>query len=432
MNETSSSSRYDVVAAAILAVSVLLAWRVVTLAMADHQFRANPDPWAALAWRGTLPAALTEAAGQALATGDATAATDSARAALAADPLDGAAYRVLAQAALAQNDMPQARRLMALAIAHDPRDVQARNWLAQDALVRHDAAAALEQYDRLLRMAPAAQAGIFPVLTQLATVPEAREPIARMLATDPPWRDAWLRQFAATAADADTVDATFRAVRRASPLTLEESAAFIGHFVEHRQWDRAFAAWAESLTPGQRAALKTPFNGGFELERAPPPFDWDIGSPEGVDAGIRPLPESSGHGLRLEFYGRRTPFNQVRQLLWLQPGQYQLRWRSRLSGLEAARGLRWVIDCADDPANRLASARPDSGTVPWHDYVWPFTVPADCRAQWLRLELEARIPAETLALGTAWYDDVKIDQIGLPNAAQAANIEPLDRRTRRP
>jgi hypothetical protein len=39
-----------------------------------------------------------------------------------------------------------------------------------------------------------------------------------------------------------------------------------------------------------------------------------------------------------------------------------------------------------------------------------FDVPADCTAQWLTLELDARIAAETQAMGTAWFDDVEVSR----------------------
>jgi len=425
-----SASRNDIISAIILAVAVFMGWRLVPLALAEHF--AHSDPELSKAWRQYEPQALTALAEHHLALDHLPVAADLARRALSANPLAGAAYRVLAQVALRRGDLAEASRLMALALRHDPRDVQARTWLAQQALARRDAPTALAHYDRLLRMLPASQDGIFPILTQLATVPTARESLARILATNPPWRAAWLQQFGATSQDSDAVDATFRAVRNLSRLTLEENAAFIGYFVAHHEWGRAFVAWADSLTPEQRAALRTPVNGTFELERAAPPFDWDISSPDGVDAGIRPLPEGSGHGLRIEFYGRRTPFNNVRQLLWLQPGTYGFKWKSRMSALETARGLRWTVDCVETPGTRLAASAAESGSVPWREYTLYFTVPEGCSAQWLKLELEARIPAETLALGTAWYDDLKIEKTALPIPAHDVTIRQTSEGTRRP
>jgi hypothetical protein len=48
------------------------------------------------------------------------------------------------------------------------------------------------------------------------------------------------------------------------------------------------------------------------------------------------------------------------------------------------------------------------GSSPWQRHEQSFSVPAGCPAQWLQLELDARIPAEYYARGGAWFDDVDI------------------------
>jgi hypothetical protein len=163
------------------------------------------------------------------------------------------------------------------------------------------------------------------------------------------------------------------------------------------------------LSAAQLAALGTPVNPGFE-EQAPPsgPFEWNIGRVSGVDAGIRPSPDGQGHALRIEFQGQRSAFRDVRQLLLLPPGGYQLRWRSRFDGLQAARGLRWTVTCADGTAGVILATEPSTGSSPWRTHAVAFDVPADCPAQWLTLELDARIAAETQAMGAAWFDDVEV------------------------
>jgi hypothetical protein len=99
----------------------------------------------------------------------------------------------------------------------------------------------------------------------------------------------------------------------------------------------------------------------------------------------------------------------VRQLLLLPPGTgYQLQWRSRLDGLQVARGLRWTLTCADGPAGTILASEPLAGYSPWRQHAAAFDVPPDCPAQWLILELDARIAAETQAMGTAWFDDVEV------------------------
>src|SRR5688500_5726398 len=138
----------DARATAILAVLGLLlgwiAWRAVTLGLADHF--AGTDPQRALAWRPAHPQALLTRA-QFLAGGttvaappaerrDPQAAAGLARRALRADPLPGAGWRVLGQVADAAGDRDGAARLYAIAGERSPRDLDAHVWLVDHHLAR--------------------------------------------------------------------------------------------------------------------------------------------------------------------------------------------------------------------------------------------------------------------------------------------------------
>jgi hypothetical protein len=394
--------------AALIAVAGFAAWRIVSLAMAD--FHADSDPARALSWRPDHPAALLRLAEWKLAARRFPEAGTLAQRALAANPLDGRAYRVLADVAREQGDRERQRTFIALAVQHAPRDIAARTWAAQIALEQGDAAAAFSHYDRILRIAPEAQTTIFPVLAGLAAMPGARDALVSRLAEQPPWRASLLGYFAGTTPSADDLLPVFAGLRAKGSLSPDENAALVGRFVRDRRWDQAFVAWAGGLSAAQLAALGTPVNPGFE-DAAPPsgPFEWNFGRVAGVDAGIRSLPDSRGHALRIEFQGQRSPFREVRQLLLLPPGTgYQLKWRSRLDGLQVARGLRWTLTCADGAAETILVTEPSAGSSPWRQHTAAFDVPANCPAQWLVLELDARIAAETQAMGTAWFDDVEV------------------------
>jgi hypothetical protein len=46
---------------------------------------------------------------------------------------------------------------------------------------------------------------------------------------------------------------------------------------------------------------------------------------------------------------------------------------------------------------------------PWTDFAADFSVPAQgCAAQWLRLEIPARVGSETKLEGQVWYRDLRI------------------------
>jgi hypothetical protein len=82
----------------------------------------------------------------------------------------------------------------------------------------------------------------------------------------------------------------------------------------------------------------------------------------------------------------------------IQPDAQKLLAETPLDGAFAA--LAWAL---------LGSSQRLAGSSPWSTLELDFDVPTEnCGAQWLRLELAARIPAETQIGGRAWFDDVAI------------------------
>jgi len=248
------------------------------------------------------------------------------------------------------------------------------------------------------------------VLIGLASIPDGRAALISTLATGPPWRAEFLSDAAYGLPSAADLSQLFIGLRANGGLSVDESARYLARLVKDHLWDQAFVAWASGLSARQLAEVTAPMNGGFE-DPSPSsgPFDWLLTRRAGIEAAVLAMPDGSGHALRVEFQGQRSEFRDVRQLLLLPEGQgYQLEWRSRFDGLETPRGLRWTVTCAEGPGGRLIATRPEAGTRPWQVNSAAFDVPAGCPAQWLVLELDARIAAETLARGTAWFDDLRI------------------------
>ena len=115
-----------------------------------------------------------------------------------------------------------------------------------------------------------------------------------------------------------------------------------------------------------------------------------------------------GQALRLQVLGTRSAFNGVQQTVLAAPGPHTLHWAYRLDALTTPRGLRWVAACANTGAE-LGASPLLAGQAAWTEASFAFEVPAGCPAVALRLELAARIPAETQAYGTAWFDDIRLN-----------------------
>ena len=64
-------------------------------------------------------------------------------------------------------------------------------------------------------------------------------------------------------------------------------------------------------------------------------------------------------------------------------------------------------------SDRLAEGPMINGRVlSWSDTSFDFTVPAqNCRAQYLSLDLDARMASESFVNGSLWFDDLKISRL---------------------
>lgn len=425
---THSRPRLRVLGMLLVALVLVLAMvRAVAWSIADDL--AYLDPPAALHVRAGHPLALGSVAEFNWALGRYDVAQRLAQQASAANPLNGAGYRVLALVAAAKGEQARAVALMQAALQRTPGDLTARRWLAESAQATGDWRAALPLQDRLLRQAPEEGAVWFEEWTTRLREPAVRAAMVPVLAAAPPWREAFLAHYAQHGSVVTDVDALFGALllNGKREVAKAEATAWLARLVADGRWPEARLRWqqlSEVVVAGKPAVMATArsattlhgtatdanavVNGGFETEPGLPPFDWTVRGSAGVQAALAAAPERPGQALRLQFLGTRSAFNGLQQVVLVSPGRHELHWVYRLDGFATSRGLRWVASCAATGGELSASALL-AGQTPWTNGALAFEVPAGCPAVALRLELAARIPAETQAYGTAWFDDIRLD-----------------------
>lgn len=395
----------------VFAVLAWVAWRVLSLGLADHF--AETDPQRALGWRDDHPEALFRTAEQAAEDpARAEQAADLARRALRSNPLDGRAYRVLAQLAQAEGDEEKALELYTVAANRAPRDSAAHVFLLRHHLRNERFVEALYHLDLLLRVRPNLMRQFQPLLLGLAATPPAHAALADALAKQPPWRAGMLRIASTQASDLDAVAPLFDAVRRSDGgLSDSELGPWLDRLVREGRVGQAYLIWAASLPAERQKVLGNVFNGGFEHPPESLGFDWRIGRVAGARIDRMGGPGVGGdRALRVAFEYRRVPFNHVRQMLALPPGRYRLALRARADGLQSGPGLVWEVSCVKGgPA--LGRTEPLRGQVPWKELHADIEVPEGCEGQWLALRLPARIKAEQQIGGRAWFDDLKMTRI---------------------
>lgn len=374
--------------------ALALIWLIGVRGYADYLARVLPERAHALNPR--QPVAALSLAEEALRARRLTDATALAATALANDPLDGRALRVLGAVAELGGDRPRALQLMTIAARRAPRDAPAQFWLAINALADRDLPAAIARLDRLLRFEPAALQNAFPVLATIATNRIGAPALAPVLVRMPNWRPEFMSGVIQQAPDVrDLMHLAIAIDKAGGALTPLERSLYEQRLIAAGEWDQL-----QTLS-GASDGVHDP---GFDGSGQGPLTGWQIDTTPGADTLIR---DST---LQISFYGRRVPYRAVSQMLFLRPGHYQLSGRVKLENLDAAQGMRWVVWCHNgrEPLGATVAQR---GSRDWSAFATEIQVPADCPAQWLRLELYARIAAEQQVSGRVLYDDVNIEGI---------------------
>lgn len=381
----------------------LLAVRVAATAIAEYLAPTRPQQ--ALAIRAGQPEALLGAASARGEAGDPASARDLARRALAANPLDGRGFRELARV---DEDPVHQRRLMELAVSGAPRDLASRTWLLQRDVAEARHADALQQIDAVLRLRPELIKPLLPALASVVADALTRSALADVLARAPAWRPAfWSRLCGLDGVPVEAIAALARTLDGgATPLAPAERSAWLERLIRDRRWSQAYPLWVSMLPPERRVHLTNVHDGSFEFAAENGGFGWRIARVPGAEVSLRGA--AGARALRVEFADRRVPFRHVRQLLALSPGSWRLHGRVRADALRNERGLQWTVRCAES-GERIAATDRYAGSSPWREFTIDFSVPEfACGAQWLQLELAARVPGEQQVSGRIEFADLRI------------------------
>lgn len=390
--------------AAGLALLAWLGWQVWRAIAADQA--ADRQQWTqALQWRPLQPRAVLGAADAAMGQDRLDQAAASLRTLVAQEPLEGGAYRRLAQIAARRGEAAASERLYAVAVRRGPRDLPARAWAIQHALEQGRTAEALSHVDALLRLSPRQGEVLLPLLAQMAVEPAFAQSLADTLEAGVPWRTAMLRQL--TASDGQAAGLVLGAMHRHRPLPSEEFDQWIGWLMERGQWSEAYGYWAgRAAQEGGRLPLA--YNGDFGRMPANTGFDWRLRASPGTTTRFEP-DVRGGHVARLEFGGRSVERAELELPLLLGPGDYRLQLRQRAARLRSEQGLQWQLSCAQGGAP-IATIDGIDGSFDWRQASASFTVPSTgCAGQWLRLVNPLPKGRAQHVAGQLWIDDVQVE-----------------------
>jgi len=399
-----TAARSWLLAVLLLGLGLFAAYRIVAVTQADRW--AIEDPARALQWMPHHPQALLTLAESQLADGRIDQAAATARRLLAAEPLEGRGFRVLAEAAAKRGDDTRALALYRIAARRSPRDLHTSAWLTRHHLLAGEYPAALAHIDVILRTSPTLRTTLLPLMVTMAADEVFAADLARVLQQRPQWR-AGLLALLQRAEDPRAADAVMSALRADGGLSEAEFDQWIAYLLRQDRWGEAYGRWVGSIDL-QGAALPLVYNGQFEQPVSGRGFDWRMARIPGVSVEFAPDGNASGLSAHATFRSRPVPRVNLEQPLLLAPGAYRFSARMRADGLRSDRGLEWHLACAG-PAGSLASSERVEGTFGWRTVTMDVTVPViGCQGQWLRLRNPAPSGTAQQVSGDLWFDDVAI------------------------
>ncbi len=341
--------------------------------------------------------------------------------ALMNDPLNARALRILGQVSTATGNDADAIKFMTTAARLSLHDSIAVYWMMHRSAEANNYQAAISYANALMRTNPEFAQYVMPLLGHYAEQKASSGLIKAALESDPPWRDIFFSYLTDEISDARTPLNLFVALRASSsPPTAKEVDNYLAILIAHKFYNLAYFTWLQFLPPEELRTAGFLFNGNFAIVPGGSPFDWAITQGSGVTVDIVPTPDTSdGHALSVNFLYGRVEYQSVSELVALAPGTYQFegQYKGKLVG---PRGLKWRAICADEAQTRIGESPmiSDSGNSSWKQVDFTFTVPsAGCPAQYIRLDLDARMPSEKLVTGSMLFNELHIARVSSPAVA---------------
>lgn len=283
-------------------------------------------------------------------------------------------------------DGSRAEQAFRAAQYRDPRSLPAAYFLADRYLRQGDVKRGLPQVAALARLSPGGSTTVAPYLATYARDPANWPALRSLFREHPDLSGPTLTLLGTSASSAPAVLAL--ADLKQNMLDTPWLGPLLNSLVVAGDYAQAQAIWARVARVKAGPYL---YDADFSDKRSPPPFNWSLTS-----SAVGLAERQTGGRLHVVFYGRQDGILAT-QLLLLAPGQYQMSWQ--LSGDAAhARSLNWSVWC-DKAGEAIGSVTLDAAA----QHGWQFSVPAGCRAQWLKLsgvggELPQQVDATVSAL----------------------------------
>lgn len=368
--------------AAIAALALVLAYFAVAHSLAQVLRTKAPErAYAMSSYDGRITAYLSgKLSGPEATTEQRQKADQLARRALMQDATAVAAVATLGLNAQMRGELATARRYFAYSDKLSRRDLRTRLLMIEDAVAREDIPGALRNYDIALRTSRAAPDLLFPVLASAIGDTAIRQETIDILSDKPEWSDHFLNYVASQGNDPASASQLFIELE-GSGVTVSSfaQAGITNKLIEQGEFNAAWTHYARTRRIKDRRTLRDP--GFTQALTYPSQFDW---TPLGGDSGISATIQPASAGGFFEYSAPATVGGPLlQQLLMLTPGDYLLEGRSVEIDQQTPDLPYWSLICVD--GRELGRVVVTNSAEAAGRFGGRLAVPADCRAQHLRL-----------------------------------------------
>lgn len=343
-----------------------------------------------------------------------TAKLDELRARLAAEPLD---RRVLSEISLLlalEGDSKSAEQLTLVAADRSLRDPAALGQALNILLQRGDAEKSLALMDGLIRARPKLADTLFDQMLAIAAASrEGEAQVAKLMASNPPWRMGLVTKAASKADNATGIYRLLQALKDTpSPAADNEVRLLLAALVKAKNFAQAYYVWLDMLNAEALTFAGNVYDSGFEAQPRSLFFDWSIVRTRTVEVKTTQRATGSADSvLRVDYVGNRTNVASALQYVRLAPGNYIFSGDQKSEGLKTEGGINWQLSCVEGGGGVLARSPKLSDTSQWTRFDVKLTVPANCTTQLLALVAVSTAKLDQQVSGSALFDNISITAI---------------------
>ncbi len=186
--------------------------------------------------------------------------------------------------------------------------------------------------------------------------------------------------------------------------------------VANNEFDDAAAEWrrANPKTADTYQVLNWVFNGGFEMEPKPGPFDWHIETTPDVEATrVQDVSRDGQWSVKLTFNGQNNVdyFNGIYQDAVVTPGQWKVHAFVKLDGITTDQGISIRVYDPAQPQRLDARTDTRTGTSGWSEVERAFAVGPETKRVRVEIIRAASRRIDSKIAGRAWVDSIVLSPI---------------------